>query len=91
VSEASLTVQIDWGCQEENLFGGVTAGNDSRAISDGNGLQSNTPFSSKHPVDDFLLEAADAMKESDHFRRREKSAAEIYTGRETKTKQFKYR
>jgi hypothetical protein len=44
VSEASLTVQIDWVCQEDNLFGGVTAGSDPRAISDGNGLQSNTLF-----------------------------------------------
>ncbi len=67
VSEASLTVQIDWSCQEDNLFGGVTAGSDPREISDGNGLQSNTPFSSKHPVDDFFIEAADAMKESDHL------------------------
>lgn len=67
LSEASLTVQIDWGCQEDNLFGGVTAGSDPRAISDSNGLQSNIPFSSKHPVDEVFIEAADAMKESDHW------------------------
>ena len=67
VSEPSSAVEIDWSCQEDNLFGGVMVGNDLWAVSDATELQSDAIFASKYPIDDFSFEVADAMKASDHL------------------------